>query len=116
MLFALIMPYAMNSILLGSGVAANRKDVSVYPNFFLFRKLPIASRFDSCSLPTNLRKKPLMRFKKNRPIVAPVAPTNANTNGSSDASNAKNDERIIQVGGIKIGAALTAISKKNIPT
>ena len=35
--------------------------------------------------------------------------------GSSDASNAKNDERIIQVGGIKIGAALTAINKKNIP-
>ena len=57
-----------------------------------------------------------MCFKKNRPIVAPVAPTNANTNGSSDASNAKNDERIIQVGGIKIGAALTAINKKNIPT
>jgi len=56
-----------------------------------------------------------MCFKKNRPIVAPVAPTNANTNGSSDASNAKNDERIIQVGGIKIGAAFTAISKKNIP-
>ena len=56
-----------------------------------------------------------MRFKKNRPIVAPVAPTNAKTNGSSDASNAKNDERIIQVGGIKIGAALTAINKKNIP-
>ena len=36
-----------------------------------------------------LRKKPLMRFKKNRPIVAPVAPTNANRRGSSDASNAK---------------------------
>ena len=105
----------MNSILLGSGVAANRKDVNVYPNFFLFRKLPIASRFDSCSLPTNLRKKPLMCFKKNRPIVAPVAQTNAKTNGSSDVSNAKNDERIIQVGGIKIGAALTAINKKNIP-
>ena len=105
----------MNNILLGSGVAANRKDVNVYPNFFLFRKLPMASRFDSCSLPTNLRKRPLMRFKKNRPIVAPVAPTNAKTNGSSDVSNAKNDERIIQVGGIKIGAALTAINKKNIP-
>ena len=57
-----------------------------------------------------------MRFKKNRPIVAPVAPTNAKMNGSSDVSNAKNDERIIQVGGIKIGAALTAINKKNIPT
>ena len=56
-----------------------------------------------------------MRFKKNRPIVAPVAPTNANTNGSNDASKAKNDERIIQVGGIKIGVAFTAISKKNIP-
>ncbi len=102
--------------MVGGGVAANRKDVNVYPNFFLFRKLPIASRFDSCSLPTNLRKRPLMRFKKNRPIVAPVAPTNANTNGSSDASNAKKDERIIQVGGIKIGAVLTTINKKNIPT
>ena len=56
-----------------------------------------------------------MRFKKNRPIVAPVAPTKAKINGSSEASNAKKDERIIQVGGIKIGAALTAISKKNIP-
>ena len=83
------MPYATNNILLGNGVAANRKDVSVYPNFFLFRKLPIASRFDSCSLPTNRRKKPLMYFKKNRPIVAPVAPTIANRNGSSEASNAK---------------------------
>ena len=115
MLFALIIPYATNSILLGSGVAANRKDVNVYPNFFLLRKLPIASRFDSCSLPTNLLKRLLMRFKKNRPIVAPVAPTKAKINGSSEASNAKKDERIIQVGGIKIGAALTAISKKNIP-
>ena len=56
-----------------------------------------------------------MRFKKNRPIVAPVAPTNANRNGSSEASNAKNDERIIQVGGIKIGAAFTAINRKNMP-
>ena len=56
-----------------------------------------------------------MRFKKNRPIVAPVAPTIANRNGSSEASNAKKDERIIQVGGIKIGAAFTAINKKNIP-
>ena len=88
------------------------KDVSVYPNFFLFRKLPIASRFASCSLPTNRRKKPLMHFKKNRPIVAPVAPTIANRRGSSEASNTKNDERIIQVGGIKIGAAFTAINKK----
>jgi hypothetical protein len=35
--------------------------------------------------------------------------------GSSEVSNAKNDERIIQVGGIKMGAAFTAINKKNIP-
>ncbi len=56
-----------------------------------------------------------MHFKKNRPIVAPVAPTNANRNGSSEASNTKNDERIIQVGGIKIGAAFTAINRKNMP-
>ena len=56
-----------------------------------------------------------MYFKKNRPIVAPVAPTIANRNGSSEASNAKKDERIIQVGGIKIGAAFTAINKKNMP-
>ena len=108
------MPYATNSILLGSGVAANRKDVNVYPNFFLFRKLPIVSRFDSCSLPTNRRKKPLMRFKKNRPIVAPVAPTSANRRGSSELSKAKKDESTIQVGGIKIGAAFIPINKRNI--
>ena len=115
MLFALILPYVTNSILLGRGVAAKRNDVRVYPNFFLFRKFPMASRVDSCSLPTNLRKNPLILFRKSRPIVAPVAPTRANTIGSNDESNAKNDERIIHVGGIKIGAAFTAISKRNIP-
>ena len=109
------MPYATNNMLLGSGVAANRKDARVYPNFLRFRKLPITSRFDFCCLPTNRRKKPLIHFKKNLPIVAPVAPTNARKNGSSEVSNTKNDESMIQVGGIKIGAAFTAINKNNMP-
>ena len=34
---------------------------------------------------------------------------------ADDTDKVKNDERIIQVGGIKIGAAFTAISKRNIP-
>jgi hypothetical protein len=109
------MPYATNSILLGSGVAANRKDVNVYPNFFLFRKLPMVSRLDSCSLPINRRKKLLRFFKMSLPIVAPVAPTSANRRGSSELSRAKKDESTIQVGGIKIGAAFIPINKRNIP-
>ena len=48
-------------------------------------------------------------------MVAPVAPTSAKIMGSKDSSNARNDERTIQEGGIKSGAALIPKSRKNIP-
>ena len=51
--------------------------------------MPMESRFDFCSLPTNLRKKLLRFFKMSLPIVAPVAPTSASKRGSSELSNAK---------------------------
>jgi len=52
-------------MLLGRGVAAKRKDAITYPNFVLFKNPPITSRFDCCSLPTNLRKSLLTRLRKN---------------------------------------------------
>ena len=88
MLFALIIPYATNNMLLGNGVAAKRNDVIMYPNFFLFRNSPIASRFDFCSFPTIPRKYLLMDLRKNLPTVAPVAPTSAKERGSSVVSSA----------------------------
>ena len=71
---------------------------------------------DCCSRPTNFLNAPLIDFKRNLPIVAPVAPTNDKISGSSIGSIALNDANMIQVGGINKGAAFTAINKKNIPT
>jgi len=113
--FIRIKPKATNSTLVGRGVAAKRNDVRIYPNFLRFRKFAIMSRFDFCSVPTKLLKRWLIRFRKNLPIVDPVAPTRANTIGLREGSNASNDANIIQDGGIKRGAVLTPSSRRNIP-
>ena len=113
------MPYATNSILLGNGVAANRKDVNVYIQiFYLFRKLPIASRFDSCSLPIRIDgKNYLCCFKKNRPIVAPVAPTSASRR--KDLVNCIRTQKMMKaqskLEALRLGLHLFQLTKENIP-
>ena len=102
-------------MLVGSGVAAKRKDTRKYPNLFRLRKLPIKSKLDFCSCQTNLLKRWLVRFKINLPIVAPVAPTAAKVRISSVGSSNRKEDSTIQEGGISIGDVLIAIKRKKIP-